>query len=99
MHFYPTRLPGAAKPPWALAISPWEEKKNSPWELQCITVCYTVNPFAHIDSLANVHCNESLVWFKVSGFCYTINTGFSLGLLSRHPAIALCHRDLTALDL
>jgi len=31
--------------------------------------------------LANVHCNESLVWFKASGFCYTINTGSSLRLL------------------
>ena len=24
--------------------------------------------------LANVHCNESLVWFEASGFCYTINS-------------------------
>ena len=23
--------------------------------------------------LAKVHCNESLVWFKISGFCHTIN--------------------------
>ena len=27
------------------------------------------------------HCNESLVWFEVSGFCDTINIGSSLGLL------------------
>jgi hypothetical protein len=29
----------------------------------------------------NGHCSASLVWFKGSGFCYTINTGSSLGLL------------------
>jgi hypothetical protein len=40
-----------------------------------------VYPFAQIALLANIHCNESLVWFKASGFCYTINTGSSLGLL------------------
>jgi hypothetical protein len=30
---------------------------------------------------ANVHCTESLVWLKVSGFCDVINTGFLLELL------------------
>ena len=42
---------------------------------------HTVNPFIHIALLASVHCKESLVWFKASGFCYTIDTGPSLGLL------------------
>ena len=32
--------------------------------------------------LTNVHCNESLVWFKISGFCDSINTEPSLRLLS-----------------
>ena len=41
-----------------------------------------IHSFAQTALLANVHCNESLVWFKASGFCYTINTGSSLGLLS-----------------
>ena len=40
-----------------------------------------VKPFAQTVLLANVHCSESLVWFEASGFCYTINTGSSLGLL------------------
>ena len=43
-------------------------------------VCPTVFPFAHTYLLANVHYSESLVWFQ--GFCYTINTGSSLGFLS-----------------
>jgi hypothetical protein len=38
-------------------------------------------PFVHTSLLANVHCNESLVLFKASGYCYSINTGTSLGLL------------------
>ena len=29
----------------------------------------------------NVHCDESLVWFEVSGFCYTITSRSSPGLL------------------
>ena len=32
--------------------------------------------------LANVHFNESLVWFNASGFCYIISAGSSLGLCS-----------------
>jgi hypothetical protein len=32
--------------------------------------------------LADVHYNESLVWFEASGFFYTVNTGSSMGLLS-----------------
>jgi hypothetical protein len=38
------------------------------------SACHTV-PFAQTVLLANAHCNESLVWFKASGCCYTINTG------------------------
>jgi len=36
--------------------------------------------------------------FKVFGFCCTINTGSSPGLFG-YPVVALCHGDLTALDL
>jgi len=39
-------------------------------------------PICPCNLLANVCCNKSLVWFKASGFCYTINTGSSLGPLS-----------------
>ena len=49
----------------------------------CHNVSHSIlHPFVHTSLLANVHCNESLVWFEASGFCYTINTGSSLGLLS-----------------
>ena len=41
-------------------------------------------------------CNESLDWFEASGFCYTINVGSSLGLLS---VGAPCHGDPAALDM
>jgi hypothetical protein len=36
----------------------------------------------HRPLLANVHCSEALAWLEASGFCYTINTGSSPGLLS-----------------
>lgn len=48
----------------------------------CVPECHTVYLFVHTAWLADVHCNESLVWFEASGFCYTINTGSLLGLLS-----------------
>jgi hypothetical protein len=51
---------------------------------QCVIMCHSVSywmPFCPV-LLVNVHCNESLVWFKASSFCYTINTGSSPGLLS-----------------
>lgn len=34
-----------------------------------------------MSSLTNFHHNESLVWFKTSQFCYTINIESSLVLL------------------
>lgn len=46
-------------------------------------VCHELYiPFAQRAFHANVHCNESLVQSEVSGFCSTINTGSSPGLLS-----------------
>lgn len=47
----------------------------------CHGVSYSI-PFSQIALFANVHCNESSVWFKASGFCHTINTGSLPGLLS-----------------
>ena len=46
---------------------------------QCVTQ-HTF--FVQTASFASVHCNESLIWFMSSGFCYTINTRSSPGLLS-----------------
>lgn len=44
-------------------------------------MCPTEHPSVHTSSLANVHCNEWLVWFKICDFCASINTGPSHGLL------------------
>jgi hypothetical protein len=40
-------------------------------------VCPIVHPFVHTSLRVNVHCSESLVWLKASGFCYRTMTGFS----------------------
>ena len=47
----------------------------------CIHQCPTAYLFVLTSLLINVHCNESLVWFKASGFYDTINIGSSLELL------------------
>lgn len=56
-----------------------KKKAILPWSLQSVMVYYAVPPFAPTASLANVHYNESLVWFKASGSCYTNNTGSAPG--------------------
>jgi hypothetical protein len=38
------------------------------------TVCHLLYLFTQTAFLENVHCCELLVWFKGSGFCYTLNT-------------------------
>jgi hypothetical protein len=43
-------------------------------------VCHTACPFVHTSFRATIHCNESLVWVKASGFCYTVNTRSSPSL-------------------
>jgi hypothetical protein len=48
----------------------------------CPNVSPTVDPFVYTSLLENVHCNDAFVWYKASGFCDSINTGPSLGLLS-----------------
>ena len=50
--------------------------------LKCVTACCTGYSLVHTSLLVSVLCSESLVWFEASGFCYTINTGTSLRLLS-----------------
>ena len=47
-----------------------------------VTMYPTVYFSVHTSSLTNVHCNELLAWFKISGFCDFINIGSSPGLLS-----------------
>jgi len=59
-----------------------------------VSVCHRTS--VHRSLLANVHCNESLVWFEVSSFYqYWIVTGAPL----RYPVFALCHGGPSALDL
>jgi hypothetical protein len=60
-------------------------------------VCPMVYPFDHSSLLANVHCNESLVWYEASGFCYSISTGSSLGDTLGYTVV-LCHGKSTVLD-
>lgn len=54
--------------------------------------------FAQIALLANVHCNESLVWFKAqASSASSILDNYRAPL--RYPIIALCNGDPLALDL
>lgn len=40
--------------------------------------------------LENVQCNELLVWYEASVFCYSVDTGTSLDPLG-YIDVALCH--------
>ena len=44
-------------------------------------LCHGGHLLVHTALLANVYSSDSLVWFEASGFCYTVNTGSSLGPL------------------
>jgi hypothetical protein len=46
---------------------------------------------------SNIHCKESLVWFKVSGFWHTTNTGPITKIHHGHPAVAQSHGESAAL--
>lgn len=50
-------------------------------KLKCDSVSDTVNCLFHALLLTRVHCEESLDWFEVSCFYYTVNARPSLGLL------------------
>jgi hypothetical protein len=63
----------------------------------CHSVSHSIL-FVHTSSLANVHCNESLVWFKASGFWDTINVVSSRELLPSYPVVAPYRGDPAALD-
>jgi hypothetical protein len=58
-----------------------KRKRKQPNHLVKAVVYYSVSHLIPFYIIANVHCNEPLVWFKASGFCYAINPGSSLGLL------------------
>jgi hypothetical protein len=93
MHSGPTHLPTPSYPPSTLATSlPKKIKAHKQinktnireyillWKLLCVTMCPTGYPAVHTSSLANLHCNESLIWFEIAGFCNTFSTGSSLEL-------------------
>lgn len=62
-------------------------------------MCPTVYSSVYTSSLANVHFNESLVSFQVSGVCDTINIGWSLtGTLPGYPVVFLCPGEPIAFD-
>lgn len=52
-------------------------------------MCPTVYPSVFTSLLADVHCNESLLWFEDCGLCDTISIGSSWGLLS-YFVVAKC---------
>lgn len=71
------------------------------WELQCVTVsvCHTIYPFAQTALLANIHCNQLLVWFEAPCLLlypqHRILTETPLG----YPFVTLYHGDPATLDL
>ena len=58
-----------------------KKEKSFMEAIVCHYIYPTIYPFVHTSLLANVHCNQSLLSFEASGFCYSINTGSSPGLL------------------
>lgn len=66
----------------------------------CVTQYIPLSSGLH---LKYVHCNESLVWFEICGFCDTISIVSSSGLLSVillfSHVTSLCHRDSATLEM
>lgn len=61
-------------------IPPTEEKTLIVEAVVYHSVSHSIYPLVHT-LLSNVHCNESLVWYKVSDFCYSVDIGTLLELL------------------
>jgi hypothetical protein len=68
--------------PWNFLPRRKENKKPSHHSGCSVMACHTVNHFVPTALLVNGHWSDSVVWFMVSGFCSTINTGSSPGLFS-----------------
>jgi hypothetical protein len=54
--------------------------------------------FVHTFLFAIFHWNCSLVWVKTSGFCYTINTGSSPGILL-DTVLLTCVKKILQLEI
>ena len=88
MHLNPTHL---SVPHACLPLQSQPQKKNKKLIVKAI-VCQCVPQYTFLF----IHCKQSLVWFEASGFCYTINSRSSLGLLLFPWVMGLCP---TVLDL
>jgi hypothetical protein len=72
--------------PSALAISQSKKKikttkqEEKKLKISCSESCsvsHSTSFCSNSFTCKNVHCNESLVWLQIPGFCYTINSGSS----------------------
>jgi hypothetical protein len=82
MFHSPTHLPFPLYLPSTLVTFPLnKEKKNIVEAVVRHSVSHSILFYPHF-FLSNVHCNDTLVWYEASGFCYSINTRTLLGLLS-----------------
>jgi hypothetical protein len=53
--------------------------------------------FKHLH-LQNANCSESLVWFKISGFCDTPQFWIFIGIAPGYPVVALYCGDPAGFD-
>ena len=80
--------------PFVSAFCPWNIPSNknketnihthtkiSLWKQWCVMECHIIHSFVQTSLFLNVYFNESLVLFKVSIFCCSVNTKSSPGLL------------------
>lgn len=89
MHPIPTHFPVPSYLPSILA-SPPKEKQFIVEAVVSDCVCL----FLHTSLLANMHCNESLVWFLISATLSSLSR-----TACRFPVISLCHGDTEVLNL
>jgi hypothetical protein len=87
MHPSLAHLPGPSCSFFELATPPTDKKQTKPQKhrnhltveaVVCHSVSHRIPLCPHLHSKV---FNESLAWFEISGFCDTIDIGFSLGLL------------------
>lgn len=82
MHPNSTYLLFSILPSSLATWSPTEKKNLTVEAIVCDSVSNHLLFSLYTSLLTGVHCNDSWVWFETFGFCYSINTGTSLRLLS-----------------
>ena len=79
-------------PHWPLQPLPSRRQTNKqnilPWQLHCVLVCYTICSSTQ-NAFLQMFIAESLVWFELSGFCYTIITGTPLRYPGFHCVVEI----------